>query len=152
MFYSRSYERCEKVQEEWKVEPEVHWTLWDLRASVVKFLTDLLCLPVRPVFHLSMRRKDARDDSDVISASAIQMKQNLSYELDKQVHKLRSKELPFWWMCCGGTISMRRQLGRSRWTCRANISDLVETSCTLSYFVRNKSISGGKCTNPTLNI
>lgn len=55
---------------------------------------------VHLVFHVSMLRKYLHDPSHVIQPQAVQLDETLSYEeilvaiLDKQVKKLRSKEIP----------------------------------------------------------
>ena len=55
---------------------------------------------IHPVFHVSMLCKYLPDLSYVLSSPAIQLDENLSYEeelvaiVDKQVKKLRLKEIP----------------------------------------------------------
>nr|XP_009612539.1 uncharacterized protein LOC104105839 [Nicotiana tomentosiformis] len=56
---------------------------------------------IHPVFHVSMLRKYISDSSQVLEAPTIQLDEKLSYEkepiaiVDRQVRKLRSKEIMF---------------------------------------------------------
>ena len=60
-----------------------------------------MSLPCLPVFHVSMLRKYHDDPSHVLNFSSVQLDKDLSYVeepvaiLDKQVRKVRSKNIAF---------------------------------------------------------
>lgn len=74
---------------------------------------------VHPIFHVSMLRKYLHDPSHVLHRQEVQLDSLLAYDevlvaiIDRQVKKLRSKEIPsvkgFFFF--GETTLKRRQLG-----------------------------------------
>ncbi|WMV50809.1 hypothetical protein MTR67_044194 [Solanum verrucosum] len=74
---------------------------------------------VHPVFHISMLKKCMSNPSLIIPTEDISIKDSLSYEeipiqiLDRQVHKLRTKEV-HQSRFCGGISLLRKLLGKLR--------------------------------------